>query len=177
MEEQKVSSVIALDNEKDNFENDGTDIFTKDLFKLGLDDFFDAHPIGALPDQPVEGQLSLDFKSDPDWWARSTAEWSVDLIKLYFIGIKGQQIVLVCHTGETWVKADNNWKSFSCELHRPENPGISVEKIGMSVCDETNAGSSSDRIQLKFCRNAKDFSSAFLFKKAVAAGRCCKTNY
>merc|ERR1712038_807628 len=99
-----------------------------------------------------------------------------DLIKIYFIGSKGQDVTYTCHTGEQWISYNNTWYDFPCELYRPENPAISVEKLGLSVCDESNAGSSSNRIQMKLCRNARDFSIEN-FEKAKTAGRCCETNY
>ena len=169
-----VSSMVKLNTFETHFENDQVDLFAKDLFKLGMDDFFDFYPIGRLSDELVEGDITISFKLDTKW--THGGDWNVDLIKLYFIGMKGQQIVLMCHFGEEWISSDNIWHHFPCELHKPENPLISVDRIGLSVCDESDAGSNSNRIQLKFCRNAGDFSQ-HNFQKAVDAGRCCKTNY
>jgi len=172
-ESQKISSEIELDNPGDDRKNDGTDIYTKNLFKLGLDDFLDSHPIGPITGEPKQGDIRISFKADKGLiWD----DWNVDLIKIYFIGSKGQDVTYTCHTGEQWISYNNTWYDFPCELYRPENPAISVEKLGLSVCDESNAGSSSNRIQMKLCRNARDFSSQN-FEKAVSAGRCCETNY
>ena len=175
LEKSKISSEMLLDNGDDDlFENDNVDKFKKGLFKLGLNEFLDHHPIGAIDNEINEGDIKISFKStDGGLWS----QWNVDLIKLYFIGIKGQHIIYTCHTGEKWIKSVKSvWHEFDCELHRPENPRISVENLKISVCDKADAGSASNRIKLKFCRNARDFGSEY-FDQAVNKRRCCETNY
>ena len=175
----KVSeSSIILDNGDDYmFDNDKVDSFKKGLFKLGLEEFLDNYPIGAIDHELNEGDVKISFKASNGGWGDN---WNVDMIKVYFIGSKGQHIVYTCHTGkEHWIYYNNDksdWHDFPCELYRPENPRISVEQLKISVCDKSNAGSTSDRIQLKICRNARDFGEDY-FKQAVSDRRCCKTNF
>ena len=128
----------------DPFENDGTDIFTKNLFKLGLDDFLDSHPVGLITGEAKQGDIRIDFKLDGRWYGWN--DWNVDLIKMYFIGSKGQNVIYTCHTGEKWINYNNTWNEFPCELYRPENPAISIEKLELSVCDKSYAGSSSNEV-------------------------------
>ena len=183
MDSQKLSSEIELVG---GFENDQTDVFRENIFKLGLEEFLDNHPIGNISSELKEGDIKISFKSNGGGLA---PDWNVDLIKMYFIGLQGEHVVYTCHTGEKWITHDKDWYNFPCELHRPENPRISIEQLKLSVCDEYDAGSTSNRVQFKFCRNAADFdtktilytpeNSKYLtrFEKAVAEKRCCATNY
>lgn len=189
--ESVMSSVIRLDTSENNFENDKVDIFSSDLLESGFSAFLNNHPIDNMETGISDGNLEISLKSTG---SEPGNGWNVDLIKLYYIGTKGQQLVFVCHTGEKWIRPSNNyihtsqsgdhidiysnnkWYDFPCELYRPANPAISIEKFELSVCDTSSAGSSSNRIQIKLCQNARYFSSD-QFENAVNAGRCCETNY
>ena len=141
-------------------------------FKLGLSNFLDSHPNGEIANVSKEGEIRVRLKTENS----GAGFWNVDWIKFYFLGLKSKSIFLLCHN-EDGEKSDGTWYEFSCKLHRPDFNKKSLKKLGISVCDKTHAGSLSNRIQLKLCQNAKDFSSDHDFNNAVATGRCCKTNY
>ena len=56
--------------------------FKKGLFKLGLEEFLDNHPIGANDNEILEGDIKISFKSSG---GGAWSGWNIDLIKMYFI--------------------------------------------------------------------------------------------
>lgn len=171
-------TVIALDNpELDDRQRDSSDMYREDVIgKLGLEEILDSRPLGALSGQTQEGEsLKISFRNTGIGIFND--DWNVDLIKLYFIGTKGQEVIFVCHTGSKWIYSNGTWEKFECKMYKPENPLTSLEQVKLRVCDKTHAGSSSYQVRLHLCENGRDFGPYGNFTVAEDREKCCRTNY
>ena len=100
-------------------------------------------------------------------------QWHTDLLKLYFAGEHGRDVILICIPGGQWINTDNSWKKFACKIQRPEQPAKSLEMIEAHSCDILFSSTASNTIQFKICKNREDFND---FQTAKEAGKCCETN-
>ena len=160
---------FPLDNEEDNFERGQTDIFRGSNLKKAKEmirDYLEFYPETA----EVEIILSMRKYGYVGTWGPA---WNTDLLKLYFAGKNGKNVVLRCYAGERWIY-DNDNKIFKCKKLEDNNPAKSIEMFEAHTCDFALSGSSSNLMKLKFCRKREQFRS---FEKSSKTLDCCSTNY
>ena len=165
---------VYLDNYGNDREQDQTDVYSGDDIKdVFYQKFLDVLEFPEFH-EGTETVISAEFKLASFWldWASA---WHTDLLKLYFSGEQGTNIILTCNlNGGTWLKADGHWKKFVCKIYKPRNPATSMEMIKARFCDLNGASTSSTQVRFRICKQKSDFTR---FIKSERADSCCKTNY
>ena len=160
------TDAIRLDNPGDDRERGQTDVYKGSSLKSmneAIRDYLEYFP----DDGEIDAYLKL----------QGGDAWSPDLFKLYFAGERGQDVVVVCHLeggreGE-WL-SNRETKKLPCKKRKVRNPGKSLQMMKAHTCDRTNAGTNSDQILLRFCREISSFYN-FSSKKSYD-GTCCTSN-
>ena len=159
---------IPLDNaNEDNFEEGKTDIFRGSILRKAnkmIRDYIDFYPDTA----EVNITLSTDGKGT------LAPAWNTDLLKLYFAGKNGKNVVLRCYAGERWINPDEKKNLYTCTKLEENNPAKSIEMFEAHTCDFALSSSSSTLMKLKFCRKREQFRT---FEKSSKTLDCCSTNY
>ena len=106
--------------------------FTERL--LDLLDYYPSDPNEKLSDNE-EQKLFLDLKMehyDGPWsteYKKQRDRWNTDMLKLYFAGEGGQNVVLTCIAGGTWINATGEWQTHPCKIQRPDHPAKALQMI------------------------------------------------
>jgi len=178
-DQQRTSSEFFLGNGEDRDELGETHDYRGDdiagIFN-GVRDLLDYYPTDK-----AGVSISLLMKHYKTWYlskssARSRDRWFTDLLKLYFVGDQGRDIILTCVAGGEWIYTMNTtitWQTFPCKIYRPDNPAKSLEMIEAHTCDILYSSSASNTIKFKICKNRENFVD---FPKAKEEGKCCETN-
>ena len=129
------------------------------------------------PTEKAGLNISLKMEQYHGWWSgesyeRSRDRWNTDLMKFYFVGEQGQDVILTCIAGGEWINT-NQWRTFPFKIYRPDNPAKSLEMIEAHTCDLLYSSSASNTIQFKICKNREHFKD---FESAKVSGECCETN-
>jgi len=98
--------------------------------------------------------------------------WNVDLFKMYFNGVNGENVVVRCHVGDYWFY-DGDSKPFDCVKMAPRNPKNSIQKIQTHTCDIRDAGADT-YMQIRLCHDREDFQD--FERNAQDYKKCCETN-
>jgi len=123
--------------------------------------------------------LNISLKMEHyDGWRTESFEmardrWHTDLLKLYFVGEQGRDIILTCVAGGEWINTKNSWQTFLCKIYRPDHPAKSLEMIKAHTCDILYSSTGSNTLQFKICKNRESFKN---FQRAKEEGECCETN-
>ena len=120
---------------------------------------------------PDNAEIQIVLSLDSKWYTDHT--WGTDLMKLYFVGKTGKEVVFRCYAGVQWIShGDEN--TFSCTKLEDNNPAKSIEMFEAHTCDWVNSGSGSNTMKLKFCQKREQFRS---FEESSKDLDCCSTNY
>jgi len=157
----EVSPFFPLDKlNDDDMEWGKTDIYKGTTLNLGnqlIRDYVDFYPESA--------EIKITFRMTDRGWA---PDWNPDLVKLYFTGKTGENVVVRCMKGAQWITSAQD-RVFTCTRLGGSNPAKSIEMFEAHICDSYFAPSNSDQMKLKFCRRQDQFRS---FNESD----CCRTN-
>ena len=157
---------IPLDNHWDDYERGQTDIHKGQILKKAnqkIRDYAEFYP------DNFEIQIVLELTAK--WYTDKT--WGTDLLKLYFAGKNGKDVVLRCYAGVQWI-SDGNKYTFNCTKLEDNNPARSIEMFEAHTCDWLYSGSSDETMKLKFCQKREQFRS---FNESSKDLHCCSTNH
>ena len=156
---------ITLDNYGNDRVTGQTDVHKGQILRKAnqkIRDYAEFYPDTA------EIQIVLDLN---DNWFYD--DWGTDLLKLYFAGKNGKNVVIRCYAGVQWIThGKENRKTFNCTKLEDSNPARSIEMFKAHTCDWLYSGSSS-KMKLKFCKKREQFRS---FNKSTKNLDCCSTN-
>ena len=184
---QQRTSEVYLGEWKDRDERGETAIYRDQQlariedFTERLLDLLDYYPSG--PNEKLsynnEQKLFIDLKMehyDGAWsteYEKQRDRWNTDMLKFYFAGERGQNVVLTCIAGGTWINATGEWQAHPCKIQRSDHPAKALQMIEAHTCNILYSSSASDTIQFKICRNMANFDN---FDRAQVQGDCCETN-
>jgi len=167
---EKPSGYFPLDNKNyDDRERGSHDIYrgtTLDDYNKYIRDYIDFWP------EEAKIKITIHMVT-----ANTVAEgWNTDLLKLYFTGRTGQNVVIRCIAGGEWIYPTKLSKArkFECKKLEQNHASQSIEMFEAHTCDLTYSGSDSKSMRLKFCKNETQFKS---FTKSTSTSDCCTTNY
>ena len=136
---------------------------------------------------PEMDEIQIVLSLEAKWYTDQT--WGTDLMKLYFVGKTGKEVVFRCYAGVQWISHGDEKKdewlrfggyikeeanTFNCTKLEDNNPAKSIEMFEAHTCDWVNSGSGSNTMKLKFCQKREQFRS---FNESSKDLDCCSTNH
>merc|ERR1719219_1893572 len=167
---EKPSDYFPLDNKNyDDRERGSHDIYrgtTLDDYNKYIRDYIDFYP------EEAKIKITIHLAT-----AYTVAEaWNTDLLKLYFTGRTGQNVVIRCIAGGEWISPTNHTRKFECKKLEQNHASQSIEMFEAHTCDFYYSGSNSRTMRLKFCKNETQFRSIRSFTQSTSTSDCCTTN-